>query len=187
MVAFIVGGVAAWHMLRGHATPAVHTMFSMAMWMAAIIAPAQIVMGDLHGLNTLEHQPMKIAAMEGDWEPSGPDGAPLILFGLPNMQKEQTDYKIEIPHASSMILTHTWSGRVPGLKEVPPADRPYSPVIFWTFRAMVGLGFLMVGLGLFSLYARWRGTLYTNRWLHRAALSPVAGAPGGSSLRVDDD
>ena len=104
-VAFIVGGVGAWHLLHGRATPAVRTMFSMAMWMAAIVAPLQIGMGDLHGLNTLEHQPMKIAAMEGDWAPSGKDGAPLILFGLPNMKTETTDYKIEIPHASSLILT----------------------------------------------------------------------------------
>ncbi len=170
VVAFIVSGVAAWHLLRGHATPAVRTMFSMAMWMAAIVAPIQIGMGDLHGLNTLEHQPMKVAAMEGSWEPSGADGAPLILFGLPNMSGERTDYKIEIPHASSLILTHSWNGRVPGLKEVPPEDRPYAPLVFWTFRIMVGLGFLMFGLGVFSLFTRWRGTLHENRWLHRAAL-----------------
>jgi cytochrome d ubiquinol oxidase subunit I len=170
IVAFIVGGVGAWHMLRGHATPAVHKMFSMAMWMAALVAPLQIAMGDLHGLNTLRYQPMKIAAMEGDWEPSGPDGAPLILFGLPDMEAEKTLYKIEIPHLSSLILTHSWNGRVPGLKQVPPADRPYAPVVFWTFRAMVGIGFAMFGLGAFSLFARWRRTLYTNRWLHRLAL-----------------
>jgi cytochrome d ubiquinol oxidase subunit I len=170
IVAFIVGGVGAWHMLRGNATPAVKKMFSMAMWMAAIVAPLQIGMGDIHGLNTLKHQPMKIAAMEGDWEPSGPDGAPLILFGLPDMKREKTLYKIEIPHLSSLILTHTWNGRVPGLKEVPAADRPYSPVVFWTFRVMVGIGFAMFGLGAFSLLARWQGTLYTNRWLHRLAL-----------------
>ena len=170
IVAFIVGSVGAYHLLCGRATPAVRTMFSMAMWMAAIVAPLQIVMGDIHGLNTLEHQPMKIAAMEGDFDPSGPDGAPLILFGLPNMTEERTNYKIEIPHASSLILTHTWNGRVPGLKQVPPTDRPYAPVVFWTFRAMVGIGFLMFGLGLFSLLARWRGRLFSNRWLHWAAL-----------------
>ncbi len=170
IVAFIVAGVAAWHLLHGRQTAAVRKMFSMAMWMAAIVTPLQIGMGDLHGLNTLEHQPMKIAAMEGDWDPSGPNGAPLILFGLPNMAKERTDYKIEIPHASSLILTHTWNGRVPGLKQVPAADRPYSPAVFWTFRAMVGIGFLMFGVGLLSLLARWRGTLFKNRWLHRIAL-----------------
>lgn len=70
----------------------------------------------------------------------------------------------------SLILTHTWNGRVPGLLDVPPADRPYAPVVFWTFRVMVGIGFLMFGLGAWSLWARWRGTLFTNRWLHRAAL-----------------
>ena len=170
IVAFIVGGVGAWHLLHGRATPAVRKMFSMAMWMAAVVAPLQIGMGDLHGLNTLEHQPMKIAALEGDWSDSGPDGAPLILFGLPNMAKEHTDYKIEIPHGSSLILTHSWNGKVPGLKDVPPADRPYSPAIFWTFRVMVGIGFLMFGLGLWSLIARRRGTLFTSPWLHRAAL-----------------
>ena len=170
MVAFIVAGVGAWHILRGHGTSAVRTMFSMAMWMAAIVTPLQIGVGDLHGLNTLEHQPMKIAAMEGDWAPSGPEGAPLILFGLPNMAEERTDYRLEIPHASSLILTHSWNGRVPGMLEVPPADRPYSPVVFWTFRVMVGLGFLMFALGSLSLFARWRGTLFTNRALHWSAL-----------------
>ena len=170
VVAFIVSGVAAWHLLRGHGTPAVRTMFSMAMWMAAIVTPVQIAMGDAHGLNTLKYQPMKIAAMEGDWEPSGPGGAPLILFGFPDMAKERTDYKVEIPHASSLILTHSWNGRVPGLKEVPAADRPYAPIIFWTFRVMVGLGFLMFGLGALSLLARWRGTLFTSRPLHWLAL-----------------
>jgi cytochrome d ubiquinol oxidase subunit I len=170
IVAFIVGGVGAWHLLHKRDTPAVRKMFSMAMWMAALVAPLQIGMGDLHGLNTMEHQPMKIAAMEGDWDPSGPGGAPLILFGLPNMAKERTDYKIEIPHLSSLILTHTWDGRVPGLKQVPPADRPYAPIVFWTFRAMVGIGFAMFGLGALSLFARWRGTLFTSPWLHRLAL-----------------
>jgi cytochrome d ubiquinol oxidase subunit I len=176
VVAFIVGGVAAWHLLHGRGTPAVRTMFSMALWMAATVAPLQIAMGDIHGLNTLAHQPMKIAAMEGDWEPSGPNGAPLILFGLPNMARERTDYKIEIPHGSSLILTHSWNGRVPGLKQVPAADRPFAPVVFWTFRVMVGLGLLMAVLGASSLLARWRGTLFTSRWLHWFALA-MAPAP----------
>lgn len=170
IVAFIVGGVGAWHLLNGRATKPVRKMFSMAMWMAAIVAPLQIGMGDAQGLNTLEHQPMKIAAMEGDWTPSGKDGAPLILFGLPNMKTETTDYKIEIPHLSSLILTHSWTGRVPGLKEVPPADRPDAAIVFWTFRVMVGIGFLMLGLGVWSLYSRWRDRFYNNRWLLRAAL-----------------
>jgi len=175
-VAFIVGAVGAYHLLRDNQNRGARTMFGMAMWMAAIVAPMQIAMGDLHGLNTLEHQPAKIAAMEGDFEPSGPDGAPLILFGLPNMTTQRTDYAVEIPHMSSLILTHTWNGRVPGLKQWPRADQPYAPIVFWSFRLMVGLGFAMFGLGAFSLWLRWRGQLYENRWLHRFA---VAMAPAG--------
>jgi cytochrome d ubiquinol oxidase subunit I len=175
-VAFVVSAVGAFHLLKSRFNEAARTMFSMAMWMAVLVAPLQIMMGDMHGLNTLEHQPAKIAAMEGDFEPSGPDGAPLILFGLPNMATEHTDYAISIPHLSSLILTHTWDGRVPGLKQFPPADRPDSPILFWTFRVMVAIGFLMFGVGLLGALLRTRGLLYESRWLHRIA---VAMAPAG--------
>ncbi len=178
-VAFAVGAVGAFHLLRdrraGRApTEPVRVMFSMAMWMAAIVAPMQILAGDTQGLNTLQYQPAKIAAMEGDWESRG--RAPEILFGIPNMRTERTDYRIEIPFAGSLILTHSLDGKVPGLKQFAPRDRPYAPIVFFTFRIMVGLGMLMFALGLFSLYARWRGSFYSNRWLHRFAL---AMAPSG--------
>ena len=175
-VAFAVGAVGAYHLLRNRRNEATRTMFSMAMWMAVLVAPLQILMGDMHGLNTLEHQPAKIAAMEGDFEASGPDGAPLILFGLPNMETEHTDYAISIPHLSSLILTHTWSGKVPGLKDFPPGNRPDSSIIFWTFRVMVALGFLMFGVGLLSLWLRYKRRLYDSVWMHRIA---VAMAPSG--------
>ena len=168
-VAFVVGATGAWHLLRDRSNPRAQTMFSMAMWMAALVAPAQIAMGDLHGLNTLEHQPAKIAAMEGNWEPK--DGAPLTLFGLPSMTEERTDYAIEIPHLSSLILTHSWNGRVPGLKEFPRQDRPNSAVVFWTFRLMVGIGFAMLGVGAWSLWARYRHRLYQSVWLQRVAIA----------------
>jgi cytochrome d ubiquinol oxidase subunit I len=176
-VAFVVGAVASFHMLReramrrtavGAGNEAVRTMFSMAMWMAAIVAPAQIVMGDIHGLNTLKYQPAKIAAMEGDWE--GQKDAPEILFGIPDMQNEVTRYKIEIPHAGSLILTHSLDGRVPGLKDFPRANRPDSTIVFFSFRGMIAIGFLMGGIGLWSLFLRWRRTLHENAWLHRAVL-----------------
>ncbi len=173
-VAFFVGAVGAWHLLRDRSNHAARKMFSMAMWMAVLVAPAQIVMGDLHGLNTLKYQPAKIAAMEGDWDSEGP--APLILFGMPNMKTEHTDYALKIPVLGSLILTHTLDGKLPGLKDFKPADRPYSPVVFWSFRIMVGLGFLMLGLGLFALVQRYRRRLYDSVWLHRAA---VAMAPAG--------
>jgi cytochrome d ubiquinol oxidase subunit I len=165
--AFVVGGVAAWHLLRGHANEGTRVMFSMAMAMAALVTPIQIVAGDQHGLNTLRYQPAKIAAMEGDFDTRA--GEPLILFGLPDMRAERTDYAIEIPDLGSLILTHELHGLVHGLKDWPPDQRPNAAIVFFSFRIMVALGFAMFGLGLWSLAARWRGALYDWRWLHRAA------------------
>ena len=167
--AFVVGAVGAWHLLRDRNNPAARIMFSMAMWMALLVAPIQIVAGDLHGLNTLEHQPAKIAAMEGHYE-AHEGGAPLILFGIPNDQAGRITNTVEIPHLGSLILAHSWDGDVPALAEFPQDERPPAEVIFWTFRIMVGLGLLMVGVGLWSGLARLRGRLYDWRWLHRAAL-----------------
>ncbi|CAN5504502.1 cytochrome ubiquinol oxidase subunit I [soil metagenome] len=166
--ALVVGAAAAWHFLRGSASDGSRVMFSMAMWMLAVVAPVQIIAGDLHGLNTLEHQPAKIAAMEGHFETQR--GAPLILFGLPDMTDEVTRYAVEIPRLGSLILTHSWDGEIKGLKAWPPGERPNAAIIFWSFRIMVGLGFLMLGLGFWSLYLRWCATLDGERWIHRAAL-----------------
>jgi len=171
-VAFVVGAVAAYHLLRERAVhgtaknPAVRRMFSMAMWMAAFVAPAQVVMGDIHGLNTLHYQPAKIAAMEGDWTPQR--DAPEILFGIPDMKDQVTRYKIELPHLGSLILTHSLDGEVPGLKQFPRAERPDSRVVFFSFRLMVAIGFAMMGVGAWSLFLRWRRSLFDNPWLMRA-------------------
>jgi cytochrome bd ubiquinol oxidase subunit I len=165
--AFLVGAVGAFHLLRDRSNDAARVMFSMAMWMAALVAPVQIVAGDLHGLNTLAHQPAKIAAMEGHWETRR--GAPLILFGWPDMTAERTLYEVAIPKLGSLILTHHWDGEVEGLKAWPPDDRPNSTIVFWSFRAMVGLGLLMVLVGAIGLYLRWRRRLYDTRWFHRFA------------------
>jgi cytochrome bd ubiquinol oxidase subunit I len=168
--ALVVGGVGAWHLLRGRDLPAVKKMFSMAMWMAALVAPIQIFAGDLHGLNTLEHQPMKVAAMEGHFE-SYERAAPLILFGIPDSEEETVHYQVAIPGLGSLILRHDINEGLEGLDTVAREDRPPVGIIFWSFRIMVGLGFLMAGLGLLSLFARWRGGLYSWRWLHRFALA----------------
>ena len=167
--AFIVGAVGAWHLLKDHETVAARKMFSMALWMAAIVAPVQIVLGDLHGLNTLEHQPVKVMAMEGHYR-SHPEGAPLILFGIPNSAEGRVDYSIEIPKASSLILKHDLNAPLDGLETIPEDERPPVGIVFWSFRVMVGLGLLMAALGAFSLWCRWRGTLYTSKPLHRFAL-----------------
>ena len=166
--AFVVGGVGAWHLLRDRQNLGARTMFSMAMWMAAIVAPIQIVAGDIHGLNTLQHQPAKIAAMEGHFETQA--GAPLILFGLPDMAAEETRYAVEIPKLGSFILTHDWNGTVRGLKEFAPQDRPNATVVFWSFRIMVAIGVAMMGLGLWTLWLRLRGRLFDSRTAHWAAI-----------------
>jgi cytochrome d ubiquinol oxidase subunit I len=168
--AFIVGGVGAYHLLKGRReNHGVRTMFSMAMWMAAVVAPLQIVLGDMHGLNTLEHQPQKIMAMEGHYE-SHPEGAPLYLFGIPDDEAQELKYAVGIPKLSSFILEHDFNAPMEGLDTIPDDEQPPVAIVFWSFRIMVGLGFLMLGVGLFSLYARWRKSLYDNVWLHRAAL-----------------
>jgi cytochrome d ubiquinol oxidase subunit I len=173
--AFIVGGVAAFHLLRDERNQRTRTMFSMAMWMAAIVAPIQIFIGDMHGLNTLEHQPQKVAAMEGHWERQR--GAPLIVLGQPDMAAEETRVLLEIPRLSALILTHEWNGETPGLKDVPADQRPTNvPLVFWAFRVMVAMGTLMALVGVVSLWLRWRGRLYTTPLFHRAA---VAMGPAG--------
>jgi cytochrome d ubiquinol oxidase subunit I len=143
--------------------------------MAALVAPVQIVAGDQHGLNTLMHQPAKIAAMEGHFE-TGEGGAPLILFGIPDQAAATVNYAVEIPRLGSLILTHDWNGTVRGLGEWPRADWPNVAILFFCFRIMVGLGIAMAGLGVWSLWHRFRGTLYDARWLQRAA---VAMGPAG--------
>jgi cytochrome d ubiquinol oxidase subunit I len=167
--ALVVGATAAWHLLKGLTTGPVRTAFSMAMWMAALVTPVQIFAGDMHGLNTLEHQPVKVMAMEGHFD-SHPDGAPLILFGIPDQSEKRVDYAIQIPKASSPILKHDLNAPLAGLDTVPDENEPPVAIVFWSFRVMVGLGFAMLGLGLWSLWARWRGSLYDWTWLHRAAL-----------------
>lgn len=174
--AFMVGGVGAWHLIRSPDSRGAEIMFSMAMWMALIVTPIQIFAGDSQGLNTLEYQPAKIAAMEGHFEGYPEGKVPLILFGLPDDTGEVTRYAVEIPYLGSLILTHSLTTPMKGLKDFPPEDRPKSALIFWTFRIMVAIGFAMLGIGLWSAWARWSGRLFTAVWLHRAA---VVMAPAG--------
>jgi len=158
--ALLVGASAAWHLLRGNDQPAIRKMLSMSLWILVLVAPGQALIGDRLGLNTLRHQPAKIAAMEGHWENDPNGGAPLILFGLPDMEQEKTRFALAVPHLGSLILTHSWAGQVPALKQFPPRDRPNAAVVFWSFRVMVGLGVAMIALGLWSVWLRLRGRLW---------------------------
>lgn len=167
--ALTVGGVGAWHLLRDKDNPRARTMFSMAMWMAALVAPIQILAGDAHGLNTMEHQPAKVMAMEGHYR-SHPDGAPLILFGIPNSAEKRVDYAVEVPKLSSLILKHDPNAPLAGLDTIPDDREPPVAIVFWSFRIMVGIGFAIFALGLWSLFARFRRRLYDWPMLHRLAL-----------------
>ena len=167
--AFVVGAVGAWHLMKDSKREGPRVMFSMAMWMAALVAPMQIFAGDQHGINTLEHQPAKVMAMEGHFK-SHPDGAPLILFGFPSMADADVKYAIQIPKASSLILKHDPNAPLAGLDTIPRENWPPVPVVFWSFRIMVGIGFAMLGLGLLSLLMRWRGQLYSSKLLHIPAV-----------------
>jgi cytochrome d ubiquinol oxidase subunit I len=174
--ALVVGASAAWHLLRRNDSAPVRTMFAMAMGMVLVAAPIQALIGDAHGLNTLEHQPAKLAAIEGHWENKPGEAVPLILFGLPDMEAETTRFALEIPRLGSVLLKHSWDAQFAGLKEFPKRDRPNSTVVFWTFRVMVGLGVLMISLGGLAFVLKRYGRLYDCRPFLRFA---VAMGPAG--------
>lgn len=169
VAAFIVAACGAWHLLRGRRDEPVKRGFSMALWMLLVLAPLQVAVGDAHGLNTREYQPAKIAAIEGLWE-TEKGGTALTLFGMPDMQAEETHYAVRVPHLGSLILTHSWDGEVRGLKEFPRADRPNASIVFWSFRIMVGLGMLMLLAALLGLLLRRGGRLYESRPFQRFVL-----------------
>ena len=173
--ALVVGAVGAFHLLRERGNAEARKMFSMAMWMVAIIAPLQVVAGDLHGLNTLEHQPVKVMAMEGHYE-SYSQGAPLFLFGVPNEAEQRLDLAIGIPRMASLILHHDPNHPVKGLDTVPDEDQPSVTAVFYSFRIMVGIGLLIVLLGLSGLVLRRRRRLFEIPVFLRTA---VAMGPAG--------
>jgi len=167
--AFLVAGCGAYHLLKGSREGAIRRSFSMALWILLALVPVQIFVGDAHGINTRKYQPAKIAAIEGLWE-TEQGGTALNLVGWPDMKAEETKYAVQVPHLGSLILTHSWDGQITGLKSFPPEDRPYSPVVFWSFRIMVGLGMLMLLLSLIGLLLRKGGRLYEVRWFQYWAL-----------------
>ena len=160
--AFVVGGIGAYYLWRKVHVPHARVMFGMAMIMAVFVAPLQLVFGHEHGNNTMEYQPVKVAAMEGNWERG--THKPLLLFGWPNEETERTDYALEIPSGASWILTGDMAGEIPGLKDVPAAERPPVAVVFWSFRVMVGIGMLMIATGVFALTLYFRKRLFDTRW-----------------------
>ena len=164
--AFAVSGMSAWMLLRAWKEPeeklvASRRSLSMALWFAAVFAPIQAVVGDMHGLAVLKYQPTKLAAIEANWETRA--RAPFVIFAWPDATAERNLYEIAIPALGSLILRHSVDGVVPGLKDVPRENRPPVWPVFFAFRIMVGIGLLMIALGTWSLWLRWRAALFTTR------------------------
>ncbi len=166
--AFVIAGVSCFHLWRGRHPEASRIALSLAMWMALILTPTQVLLGDLHGRNTLVHQPAKLAAMEGLWQTTR--GAAMTILAWPDMDQARNLYAIEVPHVASLYLTHSWNGEVRGLDAVPRSDWPNVPIVFFAFRIMVGIGVVLLATAVTGAVLRLRGRLYTSRWFHLLAM-----------------
>jgi cytochrome bd ubiquinol oxidase subunit I len=166
--AFAVLGVTAWHLKHGRHVTEARTVLGMTVIFIAIFVPIQIFVGDLHGINTLHHQPVKLAAMEGLWDTQS--HAPAVLFAIPDEAAERNRDEISIPTLASYYLGHSADAVIKGLKEAPPENRPPVAPVFFAFRVMVGIGMLMLATAYWGVWLRWRGRLYTSRAFHNACL-----------------
>lgn len=160
-VGCLVAGLSAYRWLKGQRTQEVRQTWQVAIWVVALLIPVQIVVGDLHGLNTLVHQPAKIAAMEGIWQTE--KGAPAVLFGVPDASTQSNRFEIAIPKLASLYLTHDWNGEVKGIDAFGANAPPVAPV-FYAFRIMVGMGLAMLALGWLSAWRVWRGRPMDGWW-----------------------
>jgi len=163
--AFVVMGVGAGLLLRGRAEEDSRMMIRMALDLLILLVPLQMFLGDQHGLNTLEYQPAKLAAIEGRYDTVQP--VPLTLFGIPDDRAATMRYAVEVPDLGSLILTHSWTGAVKGLKEWPPDERPPVALPFFAFRIMVGIGFIMLFVVVAGQFLQLRGRLWRSLWFLR--------------------
>jgi cytochrome d ubiquinol oxidase subunit I len=185
--AFAVVSIAAWLLRSGRFLPEARIMMSMTLWLLSVLVPLQVLIGDLHGLNTREHQPAKLAAIEARWETAR--AVPLTLFAIPDEANETNRFAVDVPYLGSIILTHSLDGEIKGLKDWPREDRPPVAIPFIAFRIMVGIGLLMLAMVVASWWLRWRGRLYDTPWFQRACfvvapLSFVAVLAGWTTTEV---
>jgi cytochrome d ubiquinol oxidase subunit I len=166
----IVLGITAYYLLQNREVAFSRIAFNKASLALMFLLPTQIAIGDLHGLNTFKHQPYKVSAMEGRWETMS--GAPLVLFGIPDKTEETNHWTVEIPKGASVLLTHELEGKVPGLKEIPRSERPNTPMVFYSFRVMVGIGFILLLVAIYGMYLRLKDEelLYSSRNFLRICL-----------------
>ena len=167
---FVVLAVGARYFLAGRHPEHARTMLKMGIGMAAVLAPLQLLIGDEHGLDVAEYQPVKLAAIEGHWQNNGP--VPFVIFGIPNAAAQRNDYQIAIPYAGSLLITRSLDGSFPALTEFPPEDRPPLLLPFFAFRLMVGIGLAMIAVSLWGAWLWWRGRLESSpRFMRIAAIS----------------
>ncbi|HET9903751.1 MAG TPA: cytochrome ubiquinol oxidase subunit I [Xanthobacteraceae bacterium] len=164
---FCVLAVGARYLLAGRHVEESRTMMRMAVGLLAILAPLQLLIGDLHGLNTAVHQPIKVAAMEAHWDSSKPGDFHIIAW--PDEKAGLNRFALSIPRGSSLVLTHDPNGLFPGLNDVPPEDRPPVTLVFYAFRIMLAIGFAMIGIALAGAWLWWRGRLFESEWYLRLA------------------
>jgi cytochrome d ubiquinol oxidase subunit I len=165
---FVIASVSAYYLLNGRHLEFAKKCFSFALLAIVVTIPLQIWLGDEAGLKDHEYQPIKTAAIEANWKTQ--NGAPLILFAIPDQAKQKNLFAISIPHMASVINTHKWNGRLQGLDSAPRSEQPFVPIVFFSFRIMVAAGFLMLFIGLAGLYLRFRKKLYSARWFLRLNL-----------------
>ena len=163
---FVIGGISATYLLRERHREGAQLMLRLAIGFAAITVPLQVLIGDLHGLNVHEHQPVKLAAIEGHWQTHR--GAPLILFAWPDQEREMNHYEVSVPKLGSLIITHDLDGEIAGLESVAPGERPPVAPVFFAFRVMVGIGVLMLALVIWSAIQWRRGRLFASKGVLRA-------------------
>ncbi len=165
--AFVVAGVAAWYLLKDRFVEMARPMLALALLMIVPLAPLQILIGDMAGLIVRDHQPAKLAAMEAQWETGV---MPLRLFALPDQAEARNRFEIGIPKLGSLITQHAWNEPVQGLLEFRATDRPSVAIVFWTFRLMVGIGFLMLAIAATAVVLAVRKQVYSSRWFLRSLI-----------------
>jgi cytochrome d ubiquinol oxidase subunit I len=162
---FVILAVGARYWLADRHPEQARVMIKMAVVLLAILAPLQLLIGDLHGLNTLKHQPIKVAAMEAHWESDKP--VDFHIFAWPDEGSETNRWALSIPNAGSLVLTHRLNGLIIGLKDVAPQNRPPVTTVFFAFRIMLAIGFFMIAAALVGAWLLWRGILFETRWYLR--------------------
>lgn len=165
---FVIAAISSYYLLKKKHIEIAKTCLSFAMWSAFIVVPIQIFVGDMVGLDVHKYQPIKTAAIEGNWETQ--KGAPLLLFAIPSQKEQKNYYEIAIPKLASLVNTHSWNGTLVGLKSVPPSDQPRVWPVFFSFRIMVGIGLLLFITAITGLFLRWAGKLYNTKWFHQLCL-----------------